>query len=642
MRSKRQQYTAADIEVLKGLDPVRKRPGMYTDTANPNHLVYEVVDNSVDEALNGKASYIRVSLHDDDGVTVRDDGRGMPVDVHPGERMSGVELILTRLHAGAKFSNRQYRYSGGLHGVGVSVVNALSAQLQVQVYRDGCVYSMRFRQGRAETALQKQPLSSSARSARGTEIHFVPDPQYFDVLTVDVQQLCHILRAKAVLCPGLRIELQDERHEKSWQWHYREGLDAYLLDAMQSRELLPERPLHGSWKGTDGEVEWSLAWLASGGEPLMESYVNLVPTAQGGTHLNGLRKGLVDALREFCAHRSLLPRGMQLKPEDFWWNCSCVLSVRMVSPQFTGQAKERLSARSAMNLVYAPVREQLLHWLHRYPGQGERLAAMAISHAQHRRREENQLGLRPAGTGLALPGKLMDCTSCDLGRNELFLVEGDSAGGSARQARDRKFQAVLPLRGKIINTWELDAAMLSASKEVRNIAVAVGVTPGSTDLSRLRYGKICILADADSDGAHISALLCALFLRHFSVLVAGGHVHVAMPPLYRIDAGKQVHYALDDQELEGIVAGLGSYQVMRFKGLGEMSPMQLRETTLLPGRRKLIRLELGDQGESWERMDMLLARRRTQDRRRWLESKGNLAIGENPYATAALARKEEP
>ena len=626
------QYTATDIEVLKGLDPVRKRPGMFTDTSCPNHLVYEVVDNSVDEVLNGKAGRIHVTLHTDGGVSVCDDGRGMPVDVHPGERMPGVELILTRLHAGAKFSGRQYRYSGGLHGVGVSVVNALSERLEVRVRRGGNVYHMAFQGGRRKSRLQ-QVQRKAGEPARGTEVRFLPDASYFDTASIDVARLAHVLQAKAVLCPGLQITLHDEQNGKTRKWSYRDGLGAYLVESLPGRILLPPEPLQGTWQGEGGELQWVLAWVADGGEPLVESYVNLVPTVQGGTHVNGLRKGLVEALREFCDNRGLVPRGVRLKPEDFWWNCACILSLRMTGPQFTGQTKERLSSREATGLVCAPVRAQLLHWLHRHVSLGEQLATRAIAHAERRNREERRAALRSAGAGSTLPGKLVDCTGRDLARSELFLVEGDSAGGSARQARDREFQAVMPLRGKIINTWELDDTALAASKEVHDIAQAIGVAPGSVDLSRLRYGKVCILADADSDGAHISSLLCALFLRHFRSLVAEGHVYVAMPPLYRVDIGKRVYYALDAPELEALLAGAKSEpRVIRFKGLGEMSPAQLRETTMLPGRRRLVQLALPPGDAPHELMDMLLARRRTQDRRRWLETRGNLAGAENPYA----------
>lgn len=632
--SKEEKYSATDIEVLKGLDPVRQRPGMFTDTACPNHLIYEVVDNSVDEVLNGNARCISVTLHADGSVTVRDDGRGMPVDVHPGERIPGVELILTRLHAGAKFSGRQYRYSGGLHGVGVSVVNALSKCLEVWVRRNGSMYHMAFQNGKRKTKLHQVQCKTGTPS-RGTEIRFSPDARYFDTVQINKASLSHTLQAKAVLCPGLKITLRDEQSGKTYQWSSEDRLDSYLVKSQPGGELLPSTPLHGTWRGEDAELEWVLAWVMGGAEPLGESYVNLVPTAQGGTHVNGLRKGVVEALREFCGNRGLLPRSVRLKPEDFFGNCAYVLSIRMINPQFTGQTKERLSSREATGTVCVPVREQLLHWLHSHVSLGEKIVVHAVARAERRSREEQRSVLRSANSTPTLPGKLIDCTDHALERSELFLVEGDSAGGSARQARDREFQAVMPLRGKIINTWELDNAALVESKEVHDVALAIGVSPGSPDLSGLRYGKVCILADADSDGAHIISLLCALFFKHFRPLVAEGHVYVAMPPLYRVDIGKQVHYALDDSELEILLANSKSKpQVIRFKGLGEMSPVQLRETTMLPGRRRLVQLLLPPGDAPQELMDMLLARRRTQDRRHWLETRGNLAGRENPYSTA--------
>lgn len=636
--SKEEKYSAIDIEVLKGLDPVRQRPGMFTNTACPNHLVYEVVDNSVDEVLSSNARRISVTLHADGSITVCDDGRGMPVDMHPGERVPGVELILTRLHAGAKFSGRQYRYSGGLHGVGVSVVNALSKWLEVWVRRDGSVYHMAFQGGKRKTKLHQVRCKTSA-PPRGTEIRFLPDARYFDTVQINIADLSHILQAKAVLCPGLKITLCDEQRSKTHQWSYQDRLDTYLVKSLPSRELLPVTPLRGTWHGENTELEWVLTWVMGGNEPLAESYVNLVPTVQGGTHVNGLRKGVVEALREFCGNRGLVPRSVRLKPEDFWWNCAYVLSIRMTNPQFTGQTKERLSSREATGIVCVPVREQLLHWLHSHVSLGEKLVVHAVTRAERRSREEQRSVLRSMSSTPTLPGKLIDCTDHTLERSELFLVEGDSAGGSARQARDREFQAVMPLRGKIINTWELDNAALVESKEVHNISLAIGVSPGSPVLSGLRYGKVCILADADSDGAHIISLLCALFFKHFRPLVAEGHVHVAMPPLYRVDIGKLVHYALDDSELEKLLANSKFRpQVIRFKGLGEMSPAQLRETTMLPGRRRLIQLSLPPGDAPQELMDMLLARRRTQDRRNWLETRGNLAGRENPYpATGTIS-----
>ncbi len=623
-------YDAAAIEVLTGLEPVRKRPGMYTDTSRPNHLAQEVIDNSVDEAIAGHAKRIEVILYKDGSLEVKDDGRGMPVDVHPGEKISGVEVILTRLHAGGKFSNKNYRFSGGLHGVGVSVVNALSKHLEVWVRRGGKEFNMAFAGG--EKASNLKEVGQVGKNNTGTTVHFWPDPKYFDTPKFLVPKLKHILRAKAVLCPGLLVKFFDEASGEHEQWQYQDGLKDYLLDALHGFEMLPDEPFTGVMEGNHEAAEWAVVWLPAGGELVGESYVNLIPTPQGGTHVNGLRTGLTEAVREFCEFRDLLPRGVRLAPEDVWERCAHVLSVKMQDPQFSGQTKDRLSSRECAPFVSGVVKDAFSLWLNQHIEAGERIAHYAINNAQARLRADKKVVRKKITAGPALPGKLADCSSQDLARTELFLVEGDSAGGSAKQARSRDFQAVMPLRGKILNTWEVDPAEVLGSQEVHDISVAIGVEPGSDNLNGLRYGKVCILADADSDGAHIATLLCALFLRHFRSLVTAGHVFVAMPPLYRIDVGKNVYYALDDAEKQGVLDRIaaeklkGKINVQRFKGLGEMNPLQLRETTVDPDTRRLVQLTVSASDDTDALMDMLLAKRRAPDRRDWLEKKGNLAL----------------
>ena len=622
------KYDASDIEVLTGLDPVRKRPGMYTDTTRPNHLIQEVVDNSVDEAIAGHAKKIDVTLYKDGSIGVSDDGRGMPVDKHPGEKVSGVEVILCRLHSGGKFSNKNYKFSGGLHGVGVSVVNALSKKLDVYVKRDAKEYHMGFSGGEIKSKLKA--TGSVGQRNSGTTIRFLPDPKYFDSIKLSLTKLKHMLRAKAVLCPGLTVKLQDESGKEKIVWYYEDGISTYLSEALVDTELLPQQPFMGSRAGEHEAVDWAIHWLPEEGELIVESYVNLVPTTQGGTHVNGLRQGLLEAIREFCESRNLLPRGVRITAEDIWERCSYLLSVKMDNPQFAGQTKERLSSRECSTFVAGVVHDTFSQWLHQHVEMGERIAELAISHAQKRLKSSKNVVRKKITGGPALPGKLADCTLQDPSVTELFLVEGDSAGGSAKQARDRETQAVMPLRGKILNTWEVDSGEVLSSKEVHDISVALGVDPGSDKLSQLRYGKICILADADSDGLHIATLLCALFLKHFRPLVDNGHVYVAMPPLYRIDVGKEVFYALDDAEKDGRLEYIraekirGNVNVQRFKGLGEMNPPQLRETTMAKETRRLVRLTL-DKGKSADNMlDMLLAKKRAADRKSWLESKGDL------------------
>ena len=618
-------YNAVDIEVLKGLDPVRHRPGMYTDTARPNHLGQEVIDNSVDEAIAGHARQVKVTLYEDNSLEVIDDGRGMPVDIHPEEGVPAIELLLCRLHAGGKFSNKNYQFSGGLHGVGISVVNALSKRVEVTVNRDGQVYQIAFENG--DKVEDLHVIGTCGRRNTGTKVRFWPDEKYFDSPRFSVPRLTHLLKAKAVLCPGLEIIFKDKINNTEQRWCYQDGLKDYLMESVSGYTLLPEEPFTGSHTGETEAVEWALLWLPEGGELLTESYVNLIPTVQGGTHVNGLRQGLLDAMREFCEFRNLLPRGLKLTADDIWERCAYVLSVKMQEPQFAGQTKERLSSRQSAAFVSAIVKDAFSLWLNQNVQIAESLAEMVITSAQKRLRASKKVIRKKLTSGPALPGKLADCSSQDLSRTELFLVEGDSAGGSAKQARDREYQAIMPLKGKILNTWEVSSDEVLGSQEIHDISVAIGIDPDSDDLSQLRYGKICILADADSDGLHIATLLCALFVRHFRVMVEQGHVFVAMPPLYRIDLGKEVHYALDEEEKEGILDQLkrkkGKPNVQRFKGLGEMNPLQLRETTMDPNTRRLVQLSLDNTEETMALMDMLLAKKRSEDRREWLQEKGD-------------------
>ena len=626
------RYTADSMQLLEGLEPVRRRPGMYTDTTRPNHLLQEVLDNSVDEVLAGFGRNIEVTLYRDGSIEVADDGRGLPVDVHSEHKLTGVELALTRLHAGGKFDHDNYNYAGGLHGVGVSVVNALSKWLVVEVKQNGALHRQRFEGGEPVTALDI--VDKVGKRNTGTLVRFLPDPGYFDSTKVALPRLEHLLRAKAVLCPGLAVSLTVERPSGEPQcsnWCYEAGLAGYLTEALGPGDRAPMTPFVHEAKGNSEEAELAVQWVMDGDDVVAESYVNLIPTPLGGTHVAGLRSGLVQALREFCEFRDLMPKGLRIGGEDIWEQCAYVLSAKLADPQFSGQTKERLSSRQSSVFISGVAKDAFSLWLNEHPTEGGRVAEMAIANAQRRAQASKKVARKKVASGPALPGKLADCASQDAERSELFLVEGDSAGGSAKGARDREFQAVMPLRGKIMNTWEVDPAEVLGHQEVHDIAVAIGVDPGSADLAALRYGKVCILADADSDGLHIATLLCALFLKHFTPLVQAGRIYVAMPPLYRIDVGKEVYYALDEAEKEGILDRVvaekrrATPSVQRFKGLGEMMPLQLRETTMAPDTRRLVRLDVDSMARTEETMDMMLAKKRAADRRYWLERKGNEA-----------------
>lgn len=622
-------YTAEDIEVLTGLDPVRKRPGMYTDTTRPNHLAQEAIDNSVDEALAGHAKKVMVTHHKDGSLSVLDDGRGMPVDIHPEQGLPGVEVILSTLHAGGKFSGKNYKFSGGLHGVGISVVNALSSRLEVTIKRDGNVYHMGFSGGNKSSELEV--VDSCGRRNTGTLVHFYPDPQYFDSIKFSIARLKHVLRAKAVLCAGLEVNFSDESTGETDTWLYADGLKDYLQGATKEWEAIPLEAFVGSSSAETAAVDWAVQWLPEGGDVIQESYVNLIPTVQGGTHVNGFRTGLLDAMREFCEFRNLLPRGVKLAPEDIWDRCAFVLSSKLANPQFSGQTKERLSSREAASFISGIIKDAFSLWVNHHTEDAELLAELFINNAQTRLKASKKIARKRVTAGPALPGKLADCSSGSPERCEIFLVEGDSAGGSAKQARSREFQAIMPLRGKILNTWEVDSEEILASQEVHDISVALGIDPQAADLSSLRYHKVCILADADSDGLHIATLLCALFVKHFRAMVDAGHVYVAMPPLYRIDAGKDVFYALDESEKQGVLDRIlaekrnGKVNIQRFKGLGEMNPMQLRETTMNPDTRRLVQLTVETGDNTNQMLDMLLSKKRANDRKVWLEETGNLA-----------------
>ena len=622
-------YDSKAIEVLSGLDPVRKRPGMYTDTSCPNHLIQEVLDNAVDEAIAGHCSNIKIKLHKNGVIEVSDDGRGMPVDIHPDHKLSGVELILCKLHAGAKFSGDEYSFSGGLHGVGVSVVNALSENLQVNVKRDSKEHEMHFDNGNKKSDLKV--VGDVGIRNTGTKIQFKPNAKYFESIDVNNKQLKHLLKAKAVLCPGLTIDFFDEKKKEKIKWFFEDGLKSYLEEASSETNLLLDESILTSKKSKEHEVEFVINWSDKPSKnKLDETYVNLIPTAQGGSHLNGFKSGLLDSMKEFCEIRKLLPKGLKLNADDVINNAIFVISSKMQNPQFAGQTKERLDSKEHMSFVSSSTKDVLSIWFNKHTEEGEKIAELAIISAQARAKASNTVERKKTFKGPALPGKLSDCNSEDLNKTELFLVEGDSAGGSAKQARERSFQAIMPLRGKILNTWDLESDEIIKSQEIKNLATAIGVMPGNSDISSLRYGKICILADADSDGLHIATLLCALFLRHFKPLVSDGRIYIAMPPLYRVDCGKEVLYALDEKQKEQIVSefkskkGKPKINIQRFKGLGEMNPSQLRETVMDPETRQLVRLSISSTDNANAMMDLLLSKKNAPARKEWLEKKGSL------------------
>ena len=623
-------YDSKAIEVLSGLDPVKKRPGMYTDTSCPNHLIQEVLDNSVDEALSGFCKRIKVNLYKDNSVEVSDNGRGMPVDVHPEHKLTGVELIMCKLHAGAKFSGEDYGFSGGLHGVGVSVVNALSTKLNVKIKRDSQEYEINFSAGDKDNDLR--PIGDVGATNSGTSIRFYPDKQYFETLNINKKSLKHLLKAKAVLCPGLQIDYFDEKKNERIKWIFDEGLSDYLDEFSGCNEKLLDETIILSKTSDDQALDVAVNWTEEVSNNLLkETFVNLIPTALGGSHLNGFKSGLLEAIKEFCDYRNLIPKGVKINSDDILANCIFVISSKLKNPQFAGQTKERLDSKDHMSFVSSSTKDSLSIWLNQHTEEGEKIADLAIAAAQKRIKSSTKVDRKKTFKGPALPGKLSDCNCNNVEESELFLVEGDSAGGSAKQARDRRFQAIMPLRGKILNTWDLESADIIKSQEIKDLATAIGSMPGDDDISNLRYGKICILADADSDGLHIATLLCALFLRHYKNLVTSGKIFVSMPPLYRIDAAKEVFYALDENEKESIVKRIKKQNskikidIQRFKGLGEMNPSQLRETVMKPESRRLVQLTLTSSDNANSVFDLLLSKKRAPDRKEWLEKKGNLA-----------------
>jgi topoisomerase-4 subunit B len=627
----KKSYDAQAIEVLSGLDPVRKRPGMYTDTSNPNHLIQEVLDNSVDEALSGHCSNIKINILKDGNIRITDNGRGMPVDIHPEHNLSGVELILCKLHAGAKFSGDDYNFSGGLHGVGVSVVNALSERLEVNVRRNSKEYQIIFENGHKVSELKE--VGEVGIRNTGTSIIFRPNPVYFENIEVQIKALKHLLKAKAVLCPGLTLEFANEKKPKDKEkWYFEDGLKSYLLESAEGAELILDESIVCSKEGKGQELEFAINWSQRlPKNKLDETYVNLIPTAQGGSHLNGFKSGLLDSIKEFCDYRNLLPKGLKINADDVINNAIFIVSSKLQNPQFAGQTKERLDSKDHMSFVSSVTKDTFSIWLNTHTEEGEKIAELAVISAQTRAKASNIIERKKTFKGPALPGKLSDCNSQDLNETELFLVEGDSAGGSAKQARERSFQAIMPLRGKILNTWDLESSEIIKSQEIKNLSTAIGVLPGNNDLSSLRYGKICILADADSDGLHIATLLCALFLRHYKPLVQEGRIYISMPPLYRIDCGKDVLYAVDDVQREKVISnfqnkkGKSKINIQRFKGLGEMNPSQLRETVMDPETRLLVKLSLSSSDNANSMMDLLLSKKNASARKEWLEKKGSLA-----------------
>lgn len=650
------QYSEQSIRVLKGLEPVKERPGMYTRTADPTHIIQEIVDNAVDEALAGFADQIGVTLHEDGSVSVEDNGRGIPVGLHPVEQVSTVEVVFTRLHAGGKFDKQAggaYAFSGGLHGVGVSVTNALSLRLEVEVKRDAKRYRIVFADGEVVEALTE--MGEVGKKNTGTSVRSWPDPKYFDSPKISIPEMERLLRSKAVLLPGLTVRLVFEAGGDKREWKYEQGMVSYLKEQLPDEDInrpifagakyVTEASPNGSFADGEGAA-WAVAWTESAGGG--ESYVNLIPTTLGGTHEAGLRAGMFEAVKEFCSHHALLPRGITLQPEDIWSRSRFILSARVLDPQFQGQTKDKLNSRDAMRLVSSSVKDPLDIFLNTHPEEGKRIAELAIRQAMARSRAGKVVEKRKSSGVAVLPGKLTDCESTDIRRNEIFLVEGDSAGGSAKQGRDKETQAILPLRGKVLNTWEVAKAELYANNEVHNIAVAIGVDPhgidDEPDLSGLRYGRICIMSDADVDGLHIQALLLTLFFRHFPKLVERGHVYVAQPPLYKIEVAPQGKgrpgrklYALTEEERDAMLERLradnikeSQITVGRFKGLGEMNPDQLKETTMHPDTRRMLPVlfDRATLGEAQAMFQMLMAKSEAGSRREWMEANGDIVEGD--------------
>lgn len=616
------EYNSDSLDVLSGLDPVKKRPGMYTDTSRPNHLVQEVVDNSVDEALAGHATTIEVSVDEEGRVTVTDDGRGMPVDIHKKEKISGVELVLTKLHAGGKFSSDNYKVSGGLHGVGISVVNALSLSLDVTVWRNSKEYEISFANGFKSKDLVER---RGVKNKTGTRVSFLPDPKYFENPKVSSLHLSELLKTKAVLCPGLRVIYSPAKGDVQ-EWFYQNGLKEHFAEAVNELQPFPDDPIYLNVKSESGEVECALSFTDDG--TIGNSYVNLIPTVQGGTHVAMVRNALANSVRNFCETHGLLPKNVSLTAEDICHSLSYIISLKIPEPQFSGQVKEKLTSSSFGSDIGGQLKDYIDQFFGLNIEVGQAVAQRAIDAALRRNNKSKQVKRKKISQGPTLPGKLSDCSSSNLEETELFLVEGDSAGGSAKQARDRVRQAILPLRGKILNTWEVDAIKAASSIEINDLSIAIGVNPGDEDLSKLRYGKICILADADSDGLHIATLLCALFYRHYRPLVEQGRIYIAMPPLYRIDIGKEVFYAVDEKEKNSLLKKLskkkGSLMISRFKGLGEMNPGQLRETVMNPDERKLVKLTIGNAESASAMFDLLLSKKMASGRNSWIQSKGNI------------------
>ena len=646
-------YTAESISVLKGLEPVRHRPGMYTRTDHPLHIIQEAIDNAADEALGGFCKRIVVTLHVDGSVTVQDDGRGIPVEIHPAEGVPTVEVVFTQLHAGGKFNKNDgtsaYRFSGGLHGVGVSVTNALSTRLEVEVVRDGGRFRLAFAGGTVIEPLQR--VGDTAKRASGTRLRIWPDPQFFDAPNIPIPELERLLRSKAVLLPGLEILLSLEGGETK-TWCFANGMQQYLAEQIDGDLAAPiftaeKYAAAGDENFPAGSgAAWAICWSVEG-NLARESYVNLIPTPAGGTHETGLRQAAFDAIKSFAEHHAMLPKGIKLAADDVFSRASYVLAARVLDPSFQGQTKERLNSRDAVALVSRMVRDPLELWLNEHPDDAKKITELAIKAAQARSRAGQKVEKKKQSGVAILPGKLSDCQSEDISRNEIFLVEGDSAGGSAKSGRDKEVQAILPLRGKVLNTWEVEPGSLFANREVHDIAVALGIDPHLPDapdtvLDNLRYGKVVIMTDADVDGSHIRVLLCTLFYRHFPKLIEHGHLYFAQPPLYRLDVpalGKKRPprklYALDQDEREAIIDRLqlegvkpDAVAISRFKGLGEMNPEQLWETTMSPDTRRLMRVRLPEPGEANPVMNMLMAKNESAGRRAWMEANGALVGAE--------------